>query len=81
MQDLGEEHGGAGPPLFLDQNEARRAEKNFFEACPHPLSQGLDDRSTTPPPPLCEGLDLSLDCNQFEGERERESSCFSNCIA
>ena len=71
MQDLGEEHGGAGPPLFLDQNEARRAEKIFFEACPHPLSQGLDDRPTTPPP-LCEGLDLPLDCNQFEGERERE---------
>ena len=46
MQDLGEEHGGAGPPLFLDQNEARRAEKNFFEACPHPLSQGLDDRAS-----------------------------------
>ena len=46
MQDLGEEHGGAGPPLFLHQNEARRAEKNFLEACPHPLSQGLDDRAS-----------------------------------
>ena len=46
MQDLGEEHGGRPPPpLFLDQNEARRAEKIFFEACPHPLSQGLDDRA------------------------------------
>ena len=46
MQDLGEEHGGAAPPpLFLDQNKARRAEKIFFEACPHPLSQGLDDRA------------------------------------
>ena len=67
MQDLGEEHGGADPPLFLDQNEARRAEKIFSEARPHPLSQGLDDR----PPPLCEGLDPPLDCNRFEGERER----------
>ena len=46
MQDLGEEHGGADPPLFLDQNEARRAEKIFFEACPHPLSRGLDDRAS-----------------------------------
>ena len=36
------------PPLFLDQTEARRAEKNFFETAP-PLSQGLDDR---PPPYL-----------------------------
>ena len=37
---------GARPPLFLDQTEARRTEKNFFE--PPPLSHGLD----TPPPPL-----------------------------
>ena len=34
--------GAAPPPLFLDQNEARRAEKIFLEAAP--LSQGLDDR-------------------------------------
>ena len=33
--------GGGRPPLFLDQNEARRAEKNFFEAAPT-LSEGLD---------------------------------------
>ena len=31
--------GGAGPPLFLDQNEARRTEKIFFEAGP-PLISG-----------------------------------------
>ena len=31
------------PPLILDPNESRRAEKNFFES-PPPLSQGLDDR-------------------------------------
>ena len=74
MQDLGEEHGGAGPPLFLDQNEARRAEKIFFEACSHPLSQGLDDRSTPPPPPpyvkvwICHWTVISLK----ERERERE---------
>ena len=37
------------PPLFLDQNEAPGAEKNFFETGP-PLSQGLDD-SRPPPPP------------------------------
>ena len=28
--------GGARPPLFLDQNEARRAKKNLFEAAPSP---------------------------------------------
>ena len=37
--------GGPPPSLFLDQNEARWAEKNFFEATPPtPLSQGVDDR-------------------------------------
>ena len=40
MADRGE----GPPPLFLDQTEARRAEKVFFETAPPPLSQGLDDR-------------------------------------
>ena len=30
-----------GPPLFLDQTEAQRAEQIFFGDCP-PLSQSLD---------------------------------------
>ena len=49
------------PPLFLDKNEARRAEKNFFEAAPR-LSQDLDDMMapSPPPPPLSEGLDPPL---------------------
>ena len=32
---------GGPAPLFFDQNEAQRAEKNFLET-PPPLSQGLD---------------------------------------
>ena len=40
--------GDPGLPLFLDQTETRRAEKNFFGDRP-PLSKGLDD---LPPPPL-----------------------------
>ena len=32
--------GARPPPLFLDQNETQRAEKNFFGGCPIP-----------PPPP------------------------------
>ena len=40
---------GARSPLFFDQNEARRAEKNFFWDRAPSLSHGLDDR---PPPPL-----------------------------
>ena len=36
MADPGEEPGGSDPPplLFLDQNEARRAEKIFWETAP-----------------------------------------------
>ena len=30
---------GPGPPSFLDQNEAQRAEKNFFEAGPPLISR------------------------------------------
>ena len=46
MADPGEGPGGAGPSIFLDQTEARRAEKTFFLNCPPP-----------PPRPLCHGLD------------------------
>ena len=47
-----------GPGLYLDQTEARRAEKKIFwdQSPPPPLSQCLDDH----PPPLSEGLDLPL---------------------
>ena len=50
--DLGE---GPGPPLFLEQTEAQKAQKKVFgdQAPPPPLSQGLDER---PPAPLTEGL-------------------------
>ena len=59
MADLEEGPGGArAPALFLDQTEARRAEKMFFETAPPPhFCQGLDDR---PPSPLSEGLDPPL---------------------
>ena len=43
-------------PLFLDQTEARRANKKFFEDQAPVLSQGLDDC----PPPLSKGLDPPL---------------------
>ena len=60
VADPGEEPGWPGSPLFLDQNEARRAEKIFFEtAPPPPSSQGLDDLQS-PPLPLSEGLDPPL---------------------
>ena len=44
VADLGEVPGGLRPPLFLDQTEAQRAEKNLF-GDPPPLSQGLDDQA------------------------------------
>ena len=57
----------SGLPLFLDQTEAWRTDKKFFETSPPPLSQGLDDcpplisgSGWLPPPPLSEGLDLPL---------------------
>ena len=53
----GGSRGGARPPLFLDQTEARRAEKNcFWDRSPHYLRVWL----TAPPPPLSEGLDPPL---------------------
>ena len=39
MVDLRE---GPGPPLFLDQNEPRKAQK-IFSGDPPPSSKGLDD--------------------------------------
>ena len=59
MADPGKGPVGPEPsPLFLDQTEARRAERNFLrDPAPESLSQGLDDRS---PPSFSEGLDPPL---------------------
>ena len=46
---------GGGPPLFFDQTEARRVEKNVFETAPPPYL-----KVWIPPPSLSEGLDLPL---------------------
>ena len=57
----GGSRGGAGgflPPLFLDQTEARRAEKNFWETTPPYLRVWM-----TAPPPLSEALDPPLVSN------------------
>ena len=45
--------------LFLDQTEARRAEKFFFETAPPPAYLRV---WMTAPPPLCEGLNQPLRC-------------------
>ena len=60
VADPGEGPWGAHPlpPLFLDETEARRVEKNFFGDRSFPLSQGLDD--PLPPPPLTQGLNPAL---------------------
>ena len=65
MADSGEEP-GAPAPLFLDQTEARRAEKIFFwrpPPPPPPLSEGLDDH---PHPPLSQGLDQTLNRQDYK---------------
>ena len=48
---------GGGALLFLDQTEAQRAEKNFFETAPPPH---FISGSGWPGPPLSEGLDPPL---------------------
>ena len=49
MADPGEAAGGPPPPLYLDQTEARRAEKMFFgDRAPPPLLKGLDYRPPSP---------------------------------
>ena len=50
-QSSGGSRGGAAPPLFVDQTEAQRAEKQFFETAPPPT-----------PPTLSEGLDSPTQC-------------------
>ena len=55
--------GGLGPPLFLDQTEARMAEEIFLGDLPPHFSKGLDDpHPPTPPPQLCQGLEPALHC-------------------
>ena len=48
-------------PLFLEQSEARRAEKNFFE---NPF-RSLISGSGSPGAPLAEGLDAPLSSQSF----------------
>ena len=59
IADVGE-GSGPGPPLFLDQTEVRRAEKQFLWDRAPP-SQSLDDRAS----PLSEGLDPPLTMVHF----------------
>ena len=47
---------GEGPPLYLDQTKAQRAEKRFFWDRPSSFILGCG----WPPPSLSEGLDLPL---------------------
>ena len=51
---------GARRPLFLDQTEARRAEKPFFgDHLPPPYLRGCVS-PPRPPPPLSQGVDPPL---------------------
>ena len=54
---MGGTRGAGPPPLFLDQNGARRTKK-FGGGDRPPLSKGLDDPPS--PPPLSQGLDPAL---------------------
>ena len=66
---------GGESPLFLDQTESRRAEKNFFGdrfPRPLPLSKGLDDR----PHPISQGLDPPLTSAFYVCEKASKRSGF-----
>ena len=49
-----------GPPLFLDQNEARVQEKIFCENGPSPYLRVWMTTPLPSPPPLPEGMDPLL---------------------
>ena len=55
-----------GPPLFLDQTEARRAEKFFFGDRP-PLPPYVSVWMTVPP--LSQGMDPALVCHVIIPQR------------
>ena len=64
------------PALFLDQTEARRAEKNFFGDRVPSLSQGPGDLAPPllPPPPLYQKVWMLRDVKMFKyniGIREK----------
>ena len=59
----GRGQGDVPPPLFLDQTEARGAEKNFFGDPPPPYL-----RVWMTPPPFSEGLDPPLKYNEIRIE-------------
>ena len=58
------------PPLFLEQTEARRAEKHFLKPLPPYLRvwMTIPPPPPPPPPPLSEGLDLPLFCLKYQLE-------------
>ena len=68
VADLGE-----GPPLFLDQTEARRADKKFLETFPTPPYLRVWMTRPPTPTPLFQGLDPAL-TRIFLAERQDDPS-------
>ena len=64
VADLGK---GSGPPLFLDQTEARRAENIFLETAPPPPPFYL--RFWMTGPHLSQGPDPALNCSRTRQTR------------
>ena len=59
VADAGGRPGRPGPPLFLDQTEARRFEKICWRP-PTPIIYVSECPHLPPPPPLSQGLDPAL---------------------
>ena len=70
----GGSRGGARPPLFLDQKEAPRAEKIFYEIGPARYLRVWKTALPPPPPSLSEGLDQLL---VLLGKKEKWRLCMN----
>ena len=75
--------GGPPSPLFLDQTEARKAEKKYLGEIPlHPPLTFLRGWMTAPPPPplpspsLSQGLDPALPTTDFPATSEERAEKF-----
>ena len=85
VMDPGERPGGPPSPLFLDQTEARKAEKKYLgEIAFHPHLTYLRVWMTAPPPPspplpspsLSQGLDPALPTTDFPATSEERAEKF-----
>ena len=67
---------GGPAPLFLDQTEARRVEKNCFEPAPLPLISG-SGWPPSPPPPFCQSAVKVLQMHRCQSVKKENWTDFA----